>query len=209
MGDHLAIWIVVAFPRNRSRANRLWELSFWVSAERPLHAKSCRPARTAAAAVAVVELGDALRRSLASSAMRDRCRCRYRPPPSSPLPFPRVMPLEPLLGGLLHDFGGGFVQPDGSLLDLPNDLRIHRRQELPFVALRGFSPLFLRRLRVRHRPARALCHSPKPSHGLRAAARDWAGRPTIFPDNRPDFIDSRLPIIPLKARQFRQTKVLE
>jgi hypothetical protein len=64
-----------------------------------------------------------------------------RPPPSSPLPFPRVMPLEPLRGGFFHDLGRRLVQADSRLLDSPNDVGIHGRQELLFVALRGFSPL--------------------------------------------------------------------
>jgi hypothetical protein len=49
------------------------------------------------------------------------------------------VPLQPFLGGLFHDFGRGLVQPDRRLLDLPYDIRIHGREELPFVALGGFS----------------------------------------------------------------------
>jgi hypothetical protein len=59
-----------------------------------------------------------------------------------PLLLPRVMSLEPLSGGLFHDFGRGLVQSDCRLLDLPNDLGIERRQELTLIAGWGFSALF-------------------------------------------------------------------
>ena len=42
--------------------------------------------------------------------------------------------LQPLLTGFLHDIRGGPVQVERRLLDGPDDVRIHGRQELSFVA---------------------------------------------------------------------------
>src|SRR5580704_4764130 len=51
-----------------------------------------------------------------------------------------LMPLQPLLGRLLHEIRGGPVQVECRLLDGPNDVRIHGCQELSLLAWRRFSP---------------------------------------------------------------------
>jgi hypothetical protein len=49
--------------------------------------------------------------------------------------------LQPLLTGFLHDIRGGPVQVERRLLDGPDDVRIHGRQKLSFVAGTAAVPL--------------------------------------------------------------------
>jgi hypothetical protein len=74
---------------------------------------------------------------------------------SRPLLFFMPMPLQPLLGGFLHDVRSGSVKVKRGLLDGPYDVRIHGRQELSLVALRGLSAPSWRRFVVGHGPAYA------------------------------------------------------
>jgi hypothetical protein len=46
-----------------------------------------------------------------------------------------MMPLEPFPGGLFQNLGRGLVQAHGRHFDVPDDIRIHRRQKLSFVAV--------------------------------------------------------------------------
>src|SRR5258708_32042090 len=105
------------------------------------------------------------------------------PPPS--LLLPCAMPLQPLLCGLFHDVRRGPVHVERRLLDRSNDVRIHCRQELSFVAWRGFSSPSWRRFFVRHRPACVLCNpGNRPMGcGLRqgTGTKAWSLSPTVWP----------------------------
>jgi len=109
---------------------------------------------------------------------KSRCRCSQFPL------FFMPMPLQPLLGGFLHDVRSGPVKVKRGLLDGPYDVRIHGRQELSLVALRGLSAPSWRRFVVGHRPAYAWCNPGNRPMGCDqrqgTGARAWSISPTIW-----------------------------
>ena len=106
----------------------------------------------------------------------------WRPCSQFPLLF-KLMPLQPYSGGLFHDIRRGPIQVERSLLDRSNDVRIHGRQELSFVAWGGFSAPSWRRFCVRHRSACALCNPGNRPMGCHARQVTGAKAWLVSPDN--------------------------
>ena len=120
-------------------------------------------------------------------AFRIRCPCDdIAAAPLQPFPlFFTLMPLQPLLGGLLHQVRGSPVQVECHLLDGPNDVRIHGCQELSLLALWGFRPLLGDGLSSAIAlPLRDAILGT--SHGLLLAARYRIKSLVRFPDNLAD-----------------------